>query len=111
VPVIDVRIWVSQTTYNNYYGGALAPKYFNFNASYSSTSGSYGYASIVRPVASAAAGLFSNTLYLYGGDIAASNYPTAFGGSQGLSWNWTGPGSFASGVENPITDRSGEFIP
>ena len=292
VPVIDVRIWVSQTTYNNYYGGALAPKYFNFNASYSSTSGSFGYASIVsktgttafgsgianssgtpsqdttystpwgtannssgwnaqyqseqfievglnmtrigvdpalystlspcqslfsniffksrssssftanlqdfvtpltflrqpvmdfavktdtlrcnhptgtitltnnstagyytwkpisggnisgansdssqlninqagsyivsaspaqgcpatqvdtivvpvdtsRPVASAAVGDISNTLYLYGGNVAASNYPTAFGGSQGLTWNWTGPGSFASGVQNPITD-------
>jgi len=291
VPVIDVRIWVSQTTYNNYYGGALAPKYFNFNASYSS-SGSYGYASIVsktgttafgsgianysgtpaqdttystpwgtanngsgwsaqyqseqfievglnmtrigvdpalystlspcqslfsniffksrssssftanlqdfvtpltflrqpvmdfavttdtlrcnhpnatitltnnstagyytwkpiaggiisgansdssrlninqagsyivsaspaqgcpatkvdtivvpvdtsKPVASAAAGDINNTLYLYGGNVAASNYPTAFGGSQGLTWNWTGPGGFASGVQNPIND-------
>jgi len=292
VPVIDVRIWVSQTTYNNYYGGALAPKYFNFNASYSSTSGSYGYASIVsktgttafgsgvanysgtpaqdttyatpwgtanngsgwtpqyqseqfievglnmtrigvdpalystlnpcqsmfsniffksrssssftanlqdfvapltflrppvmdfgvttdtlrcnhstatitltnnttagyytwkpisggtisgansdssqlnvnqagkyivsaspaqgcpatqvdtivvpvdtsKPVASAAVGLISNTLYLYGGNAAASNYSTPFGGSQGLTWNWTGPGSFASGIQNPTND-------
>src|SRR5579872_2034255 len=26
-PNIDVRLWVSQTTFNNYFGGALVPKY------------------------------------------------------------------------------------
>jgi len=55
-PAIDVRIWVSQTTYNTYYGGALAPKYFNFSASYSSTSGTYGYASIVSKTGTTAFG-------------------------------------------------------
>ncbi len=47
VPTIDVRIWISQNTYNTYQGGSLAPTYFNFNSNYSSTTGSYGYASIV----------------------------------------------------------------
>ena len=57
VPVIDVRIWVSQTTFNTYYGGALTPKYFNFNGSFSlGTSGTYGYASLVSKSGSTAFG-------------------------------------------------------
>jgi hypothetical protein len=55
-PVVDVRIWVSTTTYNALFGGALAPKYFNFNANYSTTSGIYGYASIVTKSGSTAFG-------------------------------------------------------
>jgi hypothetical protein len=54
-PTIDVRLWVSQGTFNSYYGGALAPKYFDFNGTYS-TSGSYGYASIVSKAGTTAFG-------------------------------------------------------
>lgn len=42
-------------------------------------------------------------LQLYGGDTAASNYPTPFGGSKGLLWNWSGPEGFSSTIQNPQT--------
>ncbi|HLZ88503.1 MAG TPA: hypothetical protein VKQ52_14715, partial [Puia sp.] len=58
------------------------------------------------PVASAFSGMFNNHIYLYGGNVAASNYSTPFGGSQGLNWNWTGPNSFTSTVQNPVTDTA-----
>lgn len=44
-----------------------------------------------------------NQLLLHGGDTTASNYSTPFGGSQGLSWNWNGPNSFTSSVQDPVT--------
>jgi len=39
----------------------------------------------------------------FGGDLAASNYMTPFGGSQGLLWNWSGPNGFTSTIQNPGT--------
>jgi len=42
-------------------------------------------------------------LQLYGGNVSASNYPTPFGGSQGLLWNWSGPQGFSSTIQNPRT--------
>jgi hypothetical protein len=56
------------------------------------------------PVASAFSGLSGRNLNLYGGNASASNYPTPFGGSHGLLWNWSGPGGFVSTVQNPVTD-------
>ncbi len=60
------------------------------------------------PVASIAAGVGSNFSYLqlYGGDVNASNYITPFGGSQGLLWDWNGPNSFTSNIQNPLTDTA-----
>ncbi|HEX3767573.1 MAG TPA: hypothetical protein VHT72_04315, partial [Puia sp.] len=60
------------------------------------------------PVASVFAGIGSNFSYLqlYGGDVNASNYMTPFGGSHGLLWDWSGPNSFASSIQNPITDTA-----
>jgi hypothetical protein len=60
------------------------------------------------PVASVFAGVGSNFSYLqlYGGDVSASNYLTPFGGSQGLLWDWSGPNSFTSGIQNPLTDTA-----
>lgn len=60
------------------------------------------------PVASILATIGSNFSYLqfYGGDVAASNYPTAFGGSKGLTWDWSGPNAFASTIQNPTNDTT-----
>jgi len=87
VPVIDVRIWVSQTTFNTYYGGALSPSRFNFNGSYSSGSGStYGYASIVSKTGTTAFGAgISNS----SGTVAQdSTYATPWGTIvSGTGWS------------------------
>jgi hypothetical protein len=60
------------------------------------------------PVASIVAAIGSNFSYLqfYGGNTSASNYPTPFGGSQGLLWNWSGPGGFSSTIQNPTNDTT-----
>jgi len=58
------------------------------------------------PVATAYGGMSSNQLDLYGGDPVASNYPTPFGGSAGLTYSWTGPGGFSSNQQNPVTDTT-----
>jgi hypothetical protein len=42
-------------------------------------------------------------LQLTGGNIAASNYSTPFGGSNGLLWDWSGPKSFTSTMQSPQT--------
>ncbi len=62
----------------------------------------------LRPVASIQATVGSNYSYLQliGGDTAASNYMTPFGGSQGLLWDWSGPNSFTSNVQSPMTDTA-----
>ena len=61
------------------------------------------------PVASAFVGVSGPNIDLYGGNTAASNYMTPFGGSQGLSWNWSGPNSFSSVIQNPVTDSAGAW--
>jgi len=60
------------------------------------------------PVSSIVTGISMDlsTILLYGGDPAASNYPTPFGGSQGLLWNWSGPNAFSSTNQNPTNDTA-----
>ena len=59
------------------------------------------------PVASVAIGITSSPLLqMYGGDVVASNYSTPFGGSQGLLWDWSGPGGFLSAIQNPTNDTT-----
>jgi hypothetical protein len=61
------------------------------------------------PVASAFAGASGPNIDLYGGNTAASNYLTPFGGSQGLTWDWSGPDSFSSVIQNPVRDSTGAW--
>jgi len=69
-----------------------------------------------KPVASAdysgalVAGSFYDTITLKGGNSAASNYPTPFGGSEGLLWNWTGPNGFNSSLQNPSATDTGLYV-
>ena len=60
------------------------------------------------PVATVNIGITSNfaNLNLFGGDPAASNYATPFGGSQGLLWNWSGPGGFTAAIQNATNDTT-----
>jgi hypothetical protein len=85
-PDVDVRIWVSQTTFNNYYGGALTPAYFDFNGSYSSSSGGYGYASIVSKTGTTAfgAGISNYT----GSALNDTTYATPWG-SNSSTTGWS----------------------
>src|SRR5262249_39602012 len=87
VPVVEVRIWVSQSTYTTYHGGGLAPAYFNFN-SYSSTTGSYGYASIVSKAGTTA---FGAAIANYSGTPANdTTYATPWGSSSSaMGWEST----------------------
>ena len=56
-----------------------------------------------QPVATANVGSNgSGQTQLFGGDPVASNYATPFGGSQGLTWSWTGPNGFTSTLQDPI---------
>lgn len=58
-----------------------------------------------KPISTAA--VVSNSVgqpKLLGGDTTASNYATAFGGSKGLLWSWTGPNGFNSTAQNPLTN-------
>jgi hypothetical protein len=43
-------------------------------------------------------------MVLHGGNASASNYPTPFGGSQGLLWNWSGPIGFSATVQTPLSN-------
>jgi hypothetical protein len=62
---------------------------------------------MTKPVASADIGSNSyGQVQLYGGDTAASNKPTPFGHSKGLSWHWTGPNGFTSDIQNPIISNN-----
>lgn len=67
-----------------------------------------------KPVASVFyAGVLTNSnldsVTLKGGDTAASNYMTPFGGSQGLLWNWSGPNGFTATTQDAKTNMEGSY--
>jgi hypothetical protein len=64
----------------------------------------------LKPVATANMGAsLLGQIQLFGGDPVASNYPTAFGGSKGLSYSWTGPSAFTSILQNPLISLWGQY--
>jgi hypothetical protein len=50
-----------------------------------------------------------STANIWGGDVAASNYATPYGGSNGLNWNWTGPNGYTSTSRNNTVSQVGTY--
>lgn len=72
-PVLDIRIWVSATTYST-----VNPAFFNFNANFDMPSGgSYGYAQIVSNANTTAFG--AGTSNYSGVSLADTTYATPWG--------------------------------
>ena len=46
---------------------------------------------------------------LEGGDPVASNYFTHYGGSAGLSWEWSGPNGFTANTKDALTNVDGTY--
>lgn len=57
-----------------------------------------------QPIPSILLGSTSPYLQFIGGDEAASNYATPFGGSAGLTYSWTGPDGWTSTEKEPIVN-------
>jgi hypothetical protein len=50
-----------------------------------------------------------NSVTLHGGDTTASYYSTPYGSFTGLLWDWSGPASFTSNVQNPKVSNTGTY--
>ena len=50
-----------------------------------------------------------STVLLVGGDVNLSNVITPFGGSTGLNWNWSGPGTFVSTNKDAVVSQQGNY--
>ncbi|MBS1661901.1 MAG: hypothetical protein JST68_12715 [Bacteroidetes bacterium] len=85
VPVVDLRIWISQTTLST-----ITPAYFNFSGSFdgASSTPTYGYASIVSKAGTTAWGTgISN---YSGSPILDTTYATPWGtGAAVGGFNWS----------------------
>jgi Secretion system C-terminal sorting domain len=71
------------------------------------------YKDIYKPKASALVtdilSITIPTVTLFGGDTTTSKYNNANGTYQGLTWAWSGPNSFSSGIQNPVTNKTGVY--
>lgn len=80
-PVLDIRIWVSATTYST-----VNPAFFNFNANFDMPSGgSYGYAQIVSNANTTAFG--AGTSNYSGVELIDTTYATPWGATKFNSSN------------------------
>jgi hypothetical protein len=82
VPTVEVRIWVSKTTYNT-----VSPSLFNFGSSFDGSTTSFGYASILSKTGTTAFG--SGITNLSATPAADTTYATPWGShimSSGLQW-------------------------
>jgi hypothetical protein len=75
-PVVEVRIWISRTTYNS-----VTPNLFNFGASFDGSTTSFGYASIVSKTGATAFG--SGIANFSATPASDTTYSTPWG-SQGM---------------------------
>ena len=50
-----------------------------------------------------------NSVTLHGGDTTASYYSNSYGSYTGLLWDWSGPGSFTSAIQNPKAGIIGTY--
>lgn len=51
----------------------------------------------------------ASTANIQGGDVAASNFNTPYGGSVGLAWKWTGPNGYTSTSRNNVVNKAGTY--
>ena len=79
-PVVDVRIWVSQTTYSS-----ITPANFSFNANFDGNVPGFGYASIVSKAGTTA---FGAGIANYSGTAAQdTTYSTPWGTNSLTNWD------------------------
>jgi hypothetical protein len=82
VPTVEVRIWVSKTTYNT-----VSPALFTFGGSFDGSTNSFGYASILSKTGTTAFG--SGITNLSATPAADTTYSTPWGThvmSSGMQW-------------------------
>jgi hypothetical protein len=79
-PVVDVRIWVSQSTHNT-----VIPADFSFNSSFDGSTPSYGYASIVSKTGNTAFGAGISNYTASG--VQDTTYATPWGSTSNSGWS------------------------
>jgi hypothetical protein len=79
-PTVEVRIWVSNTTFNT-----VTPNLFNFGGSFNGSTSSFGYASIVSKSGATAFG--SGIANLSAAPAADTTYATPWGSNTTSGWS------------------------
>lgn len=79
-PTVEVRIWISRTTYNN-----ITPNLFNFGSSFDGSTTSFGYASIVSKTGATAFG--SGIANFSATPAADTTYSTPWGSRTTSGWS------------------------
>jgi hypothetical protein len=79
-PTVEVRIWISKTTYDN-----ITPNLFNFGSSFDGSTSSFGYASMVSKSGATAFG--SGIANLSATPAADTTYATPWGSNNTSGWS------------------------